>query len=308
MSISIAGFIKRLVPTLSKSDLESDMDISLSALKTVMSSYEDMQSSQLAVEFKSPKAKAIVTNFYKEFDHSNSGIHLVGPKSFAADMLTLFRAIEINGLYLKKEVEDISNEIIVSKALTAFKSNVLRGVEHYFFLTRYALDLLNYLYALEAQFGGVELSKSAQPNDKQVQFIVKNLWIFSRLLPVYGQDRYKFKTKMESLSMAVINQDQMQDALDTYDHGKLDLFNNLPVGFIGSPIYTVRLIWAQWEADRYKQLKDKKKLLELRCLHLKILKEQGQADLNTERELEYLQKRVTDIDYKVAKIEESARD
>lgn len=308
MTINIAGFIKRLIPTLSKSDLESDFEISLNALKVVISSYEDIQATHTAVEFKSPKAKALITSWYKEFNSVKTDINLAGGKHFAADMLHIFKNIQQNGDLIKQEIADISNEVIMSKALTAFKGNVLRAVEHYFFLTRYALDLANHLYVLEAQHGGIELSKSACPNPKQVEFIGKNIWIFARITAVYGQERTKFQSKLDSLMLVVINQDQMDDALSTYEHGKLDLFDNLPVGFMGSPIYTVRLVWAQWESDRYKQLKDKKKLLELRCLHLKLLAEHGGGDVNTERELEYLQKRVTDIDYKVAKIEESARD
>lgn len=305
MSINITAFISRLMPTFNKSDLENDFDISLDALKTVITSYEDL-AGVFTKEFNSPQAKALITKLYKEYDGTKSDLKVKGPKSFAADHLSIFKNMQQNAELVKKELNDVSNEVIVSKALTAFKSNILRAVEHYFFVTRYALDLVNYLYTLEAQFGGVELSKSAVPNPKQVEFIEKNLWIFTRLNSVYGLDYNTFKSKLLALTLVVVNQDQLEDALAAYEHSKLDLFDNLPVGFIGSPIYTVRLVWAQWEADRYKQLKDKKKLLELRLLHLKLIKEQGGSDINTERELEYLQKRVTDIDYTTAKIEEQA--
>jgi hypothetical protein len=308
MSINIAGFVKRLLPTLSKSDMESDLEVSLSSLKVVLSTYEDIKAVYAVGEFKAPKAKALLASWYKEFNAAKSDIRLAGGKHFAADLVTLIKNVEQNGEYLRKEVADIANEVIVSKALSAYKSNVLRAVEHYFFLSRYALDLANLLYVLEAQHGGVELSKSACPNAKQVKFVEDNIWIFARIMSVYGQEFGKFKAKLDGLSMVVINQDQMEEALGTYSHSKLDLFDNLPAGFIGSPIYSVRLVWVQWEADRYKQLKDKKKLLELRSLHLKLIAEHGGGDVNTERELEYLQKRITDIDYKVAKVEESARD
>lgn len=302
MSINITAFISRLMPTFNKSDLENDFEISLDALKTVITSYENM-AEVFTKEFSSPKAKALIVKLYKEYDCCKGDLKLKGSKSFAVDHLSIFKSMQQNAELVKKELIDISNEVIVSKALTAFKGNILRAVEHYFFVTRYALDLANYLYTLEAQFGGIELSKSATPNAKQIEFIEKNLWIFTRLNSVYGLDYAKFKSKLSLLELVVVNQDQLEEAVAAYEHSKLDLFDNLPVGFIGSPIYTVRLVWAQWEADRYKQLKDKKKLLELRLLHLKLIKEQGGSDINTERELEYLQKRVTDIDYTTAKIE-----
>lgn len=307
MSINITDFIRRLMPTFNKSELENDFDVSLSALKVVVTSYEDL-SGVFSKEFNSPGAKALVTKLYKEYSSAGGDLKVKGVKSFASDHLSAFKNMQQNAELIKKELNDLSNEVIVSKALTAFKGNVLRAVEHYCFATRYALDLVNHLYTLEAQFGGVELSKSAVPNAKQIEFIEKNLWVFARITSVYGLEYNDFKSKLHALTTVVVNQDQLEDALSAYELKKLDLFDNLPIGFIGSPIYTVRLVWAQWEADRYNQLKDKKKLLELRLLHLKLIKEQGGSDLNTERELEYLQKRVTDIDYKTAKIEESARD
>lgn len=64
-------------------------------------------------------------------------------------------------------------------------------------------------------------------------------------------------------------------------------------------------MFATWEAQRYQSLKDKKKLLELRYLHLKMLQESGNSDANMEKDIMYLQKRCTDIQYKLTKIEES---
>lgn len=217
----------------------------------------------------------------------------------------MLNAVQTNGEYIRKEVNDISNEVIVSKALSMFKGNVVRAVGHYFFITRYVLDLANLMYAQEAEFGGSDLGSEATPNKKQVEFVSKNMWTFARVIAVYAQSPSDFKMKMEQLTPAIITDEQMDSVLSTHQYDKVDLFDNLPDGFIGSPIYSVRLVFAQWEADRYRQLKDKKKLLELRSLHLKILTEQGTGDVSTERELSYLQKRVTDIDYKLAKIEES---
>lgn len=89
------------------------------------------------------------------------------------------------------------------------------------------------------------------------------------------------------------------------DH--VDLFANLPQGFVGSPIYSIRLIFAQWEADRYRGLKDRKKMMELRLLHLTLLKENGNTDVDVEKEIIYLQKRVSDIDFNLDKIEASIK-
>lgn len=308
MSINIAGFVKRLLPTLSKSDLESDLDVSIDSLSVVVSAYQDLKQTYEVVKFKSPKSKELIDLWYKEFKLEKSGLKISSTKNFANDMVTVFTNMTHNVQLVKKEVEDISNEVIVSQALTAYRSNILRAVEHYFFATRFALDFLNHLYTLEAIHGGIDLVKEARPNAKQTEFVEKNLWIFARIVSVYGQTPENFSNLLEDISKITINQTNVEDALDVYRNTKIDMFDDLPSGFMGSPIYTVRLIFSQWEADRYKQLKDKKKLLELRSLHLKLLNEQGTGDMNTERELTYLQKRITDIDYKISKIEGSVRD
>lgn len=303
MSLNISGLVKRMLPTLSKSDLETDLDVSLDALSTALTAYQDLKEAYSAGKFKSAGAQELVNQWYKEFKHEKAGLKLSTVKNFPVDMVTVLTNMTENAKIIKTEVEDISNEVIVSKALTIYKGNVLRAVEHYFFMTRYALDLLNYLYTLEAINGGVDLHKEAMPNAKQIEFVTKNMWIFARMTSVYGQDPARFKGILGNLSHAAIA--TVDEAYSNYKAEKVDIFDDLPSGFIGSPVYTVRLIYAQWEADRYKQLKDKKKLLELRSLHLKLIQEQGGGDVNTERELAYLQKRITDIDYKVAKIEAS---
>lgn len=189
--------------------------------------------------------------------------------------------------------------------MTVVKVNIVRAVGHFYFMTKYALDLINYIYVLEAEHGGIELSKDSKPNAKQIEIIKKNMWLYARLVAVYGTDPKHFTEELDSLSTITVPKEQVEEVVSQYQGQKLDLLDNLPQGFIGSPIYTVRLVFAQWEADRYKKLRDQKKLLELRYLHLRMIQEQGGGDANTEKEMAYLQSRITDIDYKTSKIEES---
>ena len=271
MSINIAGFVKSLIPTLSKSDIESDMQVSMDSLQVAISTYEDFQATQEANKIASSESKAIVLEFYKEYSKSPKGPKLSNTKMFAKDIHTLLLNMRTNGELVQKEISDITNEVIVSNALTAFKTNLLRAVSHYYFITRYLLDLCNYIYVHECKQGGIDLSNSAKPNAKQVQFVEKNMWLFARLIAVYGQDHGEFKEQVESLSGSVLPKDEVDEVLELQKSHQVDLFSNLPAGFVGSPIYSVRLVFAQWEADRYRQLKDKKKLLELRALHLRLV-------------------------------------
>jgi len=304
MSMNIAGFIKKLLPSFDKSDLESDLEISLESIATIQETYTNLEQITKVAKLEAKVNKDLIKEFYKELD-TIKHVRLSPAKNIALDTLTLFKNVKINGDYLHKEISDAVNDVVVSGALTAYKANLLRAVAHYYFMTRFALDLANFFYIAESEEAGMELGKDYKLNNKQKEFIVKNLWIYARMLSVYGMDHDDFKSKLEAIDEITLPKDQVDEVVDIYNSDKVDVFNNLPAGFIGSPIYSIRLVFAQWEADRYKNLKDKKKLLELRYLHLKLMKEQNQSDINVEKEIEYLQKRITDIDYKLAKIEDS---
>ena len=305
MSLNISSFIKKILPSFNKSDLESDLEISLESIATIQETYANLEEIIKVAKFKAKANKDLVKEFYKELDKTEYKVKLSPTSNIATDTLILFKNVKINGDYLLKEISDAINDVVVSDALTAYKANLLRAVAHYYFMTRFALDLANFFYVTESEEAGLELSKDYKLNKKQKEFITKNMWIYARMLAIYGNEHYAFKSRLEKINEITIPKDQVDEVINFYNSDKVDIFNNLPAGFIGSPIYSIRLIFAQWEADRYKSLKDKKKLLELRYLHLKLMKEQNKSDINIEKEIEYLQKRITDIDYKLSKIEES---
>lgn len=305
MQLNIAGFVKKLLPSFSKSDIETDMEISLEAISTVNDIYTSLEEIYRVAPPTSDEATKVIKEFYKEVGQVKHKVKLSPNKNIASDILVLFKNIKANGEYLFKEISDAINDVVISQALTAYKANLLRAVGHYYFMTKFALDLANFFYVTEAENGDHGLNKEYKLNKKQKEFITKNIWIFARMVTLYGESHEVFRDRLKDITEVMLPKEEVDNVIDIYNAEKIDMFNNLPNEFIGSPIYSVRLIFAQWEADRYRELKDKKKLLELRYLHMKLLKEQGQSDLNMEKEIEHLQKRITDIDYKLAKIEES---
>jgi len=305
MTLNIASFIKSLLPSFDKSLIESDMEISLESIGTILEIYTSLEDVFKVVPLASKESKDITKEFYKEFSSVKTKVRLSHNKNIASDTLVLFKNAKINGEYVFKEISDAINDIIVSQALTAYKANLLRSVGHFYFMTKFALDLSNYFYVTEAENGGIDLNKEYKLNKKQKEFITKNMWIYARMLALYGENHDVFKDKLDKIDEITLPKEEVDDVVDVYNSDKVDMFNNLPSGFIGSPIYSIRLVFAQWEADRYRKLRDQKKLLELRYLHMKLLKENGSSDINLEKEIEHIQKRITDLDYSISKIEQS---
>lgn len=303
MSLNIVGFIKKLLPSFSKSDLETDMEISLEAISTVNDIYISLEEVYKVAPPSSREVTDLIKEFYKEIGGIKHKVKLSPNKNFAGDILTLFKNVKTNGEYLFKEITDAINDVVISQALTAYKANLLRSVGHYYFITKFALDLSNFIYVCEAENGSMDLNKEYKLNKKQKEFITKNMWIFARMLALYGDNHDVFKLRLEDITEIMLPKEEVDNVIEVYNSDKLDLFDNLPVGFIGSPIYSIRLIFAQWEATRYRALKDKRRLLELRYLHMKLMKEQGQSDINMEKEIEHLQSRITTMDKEIYDIE-----
>lgn len=305
MLLNLSSFFRSILPSFSKSDVESDLEISIENISSVIDSYKTYEEIEKVIKPSSDENKDVLKQFYKELDVPRNSVKLTPNKLLSTDTVNLFLNVKVNAEWMLNIITESINDVIVSQALTAYHANLLRAVPHVYFLTRYATDLLNFLYVQEAESTGQDLSNDYKLNKKQKEFIKKNVWVYARLLSVYGLKHDDFKDKLSGILDIVINKDNVEETVSAYSNSKIDLFSNLPSGFVGSPIYTVRLIFAQWEADRYRSMKDKRKLLELRLLHLKLLKEQGKADVQLEKEISYLQSRITNLDYKLAKIEES---
>jgi len=311
MKLNISYFINKLLPSFSKDDSLEDLETSLEYIPTIFNSFiklEELENIEKTSGFSSSLNKNIIKEFYSELNKSKLKTKLTINKILSSDMITLFKNVKINGEFIYKELDEALNDVVISQALTAYKANLLRCVSHYCFITRFALDFINYLYVNEAENAKFEFEKEYYLNKKQKEFIEKNIWIFSRLIGVYGEEQSKFKESLENLEKINIPKEEVENIVKLYESNKIDIFNNLPYNFIGSPIYSIRLIFAQWTANRYHKLKDQKKLLELRYMHLKLLKEQGNTDINLEKEIEAIQNRITSIDKTIYDIEKDLED
>lgn len=303
-SSNIVSFIKKALPFFNRSDLASDLELSISYMQdNVIEPYRNLDTVLKVSDIKSAKGKAFVKNFYKDLDIKDSKVRITASKSLGQDMVTLFTNVKTNAEMLLKELEDNFSTTVVTSALTAKKAFVLRSVGHFSFLGKYSTNALNYLYVHEALELNSELDDSYKLVKSQINDIEKNIWVFARLLAVYGTTAEVFKDNLNHLKEITINA-ETETAVSLYDASEIDFIDNVSSGFVGSPIYQIKLVFAQWSADRYKEMKDSKKLLELRYLHYKLLKENGQTDITIERELEHLSNRINDLNYKLAKIEE----
>lgn len=306
MQLNIVSFVKNLIPSFNKSDILSDLETSIDYLDTVsISNYNNFISAYSVNDIKTKDVKKLITEFYKNYYKVKPHIEL-NNKEFFKDSHTLLSNVVVNANYINVELDKVLNDVVVSHALSLYKSYLLRAVAHISFIAKFSTDLLNYIYIKETNdLVDNKFDDDFYLNKIQYSNIEDNLWIYARLIAFYGLDENRFNKLISNAPDQVLSKDNIEQVVSLYNISDVEILPSIPHGFIGSPIYSIRLMFAQWESKRYRELKDKKKLLELRYLHYKLLKENGQSDIAVEKEINYLQKRITDIDYELSKMEEA---
>lgn len=78
-------------------------------------------------------------------------------------------------------------------------------------------------------------------------------------------------------------------------------------GFIYSPIYHLRMAWADFEISRYESLKNNKQATEAILLDLRLKKE-GTNDPSLDKQIQYYENKLTSIQYKIDEYEREFRE
>ena len=74
-------------------------------------------------------------------------------------------------------------------------------------------------------------------------------------------------------------------------------------GFIGNPIYHIRIWFVDREMDKYESLKDKKRLIELKLMELRM-EEEGENNPKLRKQIEYWEDELSKKEYAIKQIEE----
>jgi hypothetical protein len=296
--MSILSFIKQLLPRIDKSTILEDLRITKKELEdNLISSYSDAATHFKAIKLKSDPVKDIANVFYRNYSltKSNNSVNIVSEINFK--LANLSQNID----YVESELEKLLERDIIKDGLTAKKAVLIRAATELSFITRFAMDLLDYIYVKEIV--AINDERNLDVSNSQENNIAKKIANFGRLLAIYGDSPKSFKNEIGEIPDVHINENNYAALTATYGEGVIDPANaNLVTNFVHNPIYHFRLMIAEWQSNRYKAYRDKKRMLELRLLMLQSY-QSNNPDAKIEKEIEYLQNRIESIEYKMAKME-----
>jgi len=300
--MKIFDFVKALLPRIEKSKILEDLRVTIAELDNIaIVNYKHATEHFKINKISSEANKGLSNVFYRNLDSQG------GPKqsSFIADINRRLPFIKDNTDYILEQIEAIMERDVINEGLTAKKAILIRAAESLSFISRYSIDLLNYVYVHEAKDLGVEVEEALDLSPAAIKYIESNISKFANLLSNYGIPNPDLTKIIIAIPDVVVSTKTRNSVSGLYKEKDLDPFSsNYVAGFTGSPIYHIRLVVAEWQANRYKANQDKKKMLELRLLHLKILLDK-KSDAKIEQEIIYIQGRVDKINRYLMEVESS---
>lgn len=293
----LSDFISSILPRLRKDEVLEDLRITAGELANVVTpAYVDANKYLKSSKFDSPEAQEAIKTFYRNYKADRTN------KNIVVEIHDRLPNLLKNLQFVSDQNDDLLERDILKDGLTAKKAILLRAAEQLSFISRYSIDLLNYLLVVETLKKGGQAERAAPIIEKK---LIDNVVNFGRLLAVYGKDPEDFVEVFDTLPEVVVNEKTYAALAAAYSADKLDPMETLLMsGFEANPIYHIRLVVAEWQADRYKVYKDKKRMLELRLLQLKMLDDKN-PDPKIEREIEYIQNRIEGLEFKMAKMEKA---
>lgn len=300
--MKIVSFLQSLLPMLKKDSVLEDLRITKAELdKTVMPSYEAAAGHFKVNKIASKDTQALADTFYRIYDLAKSNKQ----SSVVAEIFSKLPNLSANIVTITNNCEDILGEDILNDNLSAKRAVLVRAAEHVSILVKLLVDFLTVVYYNEAMVYSKANADTIGLSAQTLKRVKEHVPYIARLLSTYGEDNKVFAGKYNSVPDVILNIKTAAALQAVYREDKLDpMPSALASNFEGNPIYHIRLVVAEWQANRYKANKDKKKMLELRLLYLQSLAEES-PDPQLEREIEYIQNRIDKLEYEMHKATES---
>lgn len=215
-------------------------------------------------------------------------------KEVVLEMIKRFTNIQEGLEVFRNTANKFLPTVITDKTITAKQGVILRTAQDINGMSLFVLDLILLILTDEADSN---ISK------KRLKDIDENVFTFISIFRVYTDDFKKFVANIQKVADDVIDPAANAELMNVH-LAKTGYTMHLPVtkGFIGNPIYFVRMWLVERDMKNYAALEDKKKLIELRLLELRMDAQSGGADDKLKKQIAYYEDRVSEIEYKMSKL------
>lgn len=293
--MEILKFVNALVPSLERAKILEDISITESELAE-----QTIPAYRSTVDAK-PFGNGLRDNWTRDFQKDwNNSIQLKKRgDNYVEDIYVILQELPARLEWVRKQITDHFSEDLSTRGITFPKANLLALLQAMGFAVKYSRKLLLATYGYEMPhtkgvLKGQAFSKAElKMLDQQAMDFIRVMAILSR------QDLAK---RVDDVPEVLVDVTDANGAVET--HGaQLD---PLALGFLPyrwNPIYHIRLKIAEWQHSRTEAAKAERQAIELRLIALRNAKN-GQNNPSVEKQIEYYDELLKDLNHKIAKMED----
>lgn len=301
--MSIFNFVQKLLPRIERSHVAEDLRTTeKECLTAVIPSWEAAAN---YFRMNKPSSDELLEMNLIFRQNYTSDVRAAKSPTFIMDVARLAPVLHANIVTVQTNLDKYVEKDIISEGLTIRSAFLVRAASNMSLLTRYMLALLNYVYTAEAKHFDTTLEPGLEISKAEMKYVDQNFLRFVKLFSEYTMDNKEFAKLITSNPEVFVNSKTKDAVTAMFDGRTGDPFEKFGVsGFVGNPIYRIRLLFAKWQTDRYESAKSKKQVLELRLLYLQMQQDKKQ-DPSVTTEIQRLQERIENYDRYLRDVEES---
>lgn len=298
--MSLFSFVEKLLPRIERNTIEEDLRVTEKELSNVV-----LPSLQAAgVHFKINRPGSRVLKNMELIYYRHCKFRGSKPITFLHDIIVRTEFLQKNLTFLSNNIDKYIDKDVLSQGLTAQSAFVIRSVSHMSILTRYLSSLLNFVYVAESEHLDNDLIPELDLSKAERNYIDHNFENFCKLMSKYGVAEGNWKDMIAKMPAIYVSPSNKDAAADFYRGMEMDPLEQVGLsGFVGSAIYSARMVFARWQQDRYDAAQAKKQQLQLRLLYLQM-QANDEKDPTLENEIRILQDRIESLEDRIRREEE----
>lgn len=187
-----------------------------------------------------------------------------------------------------------SSTVITDKSMSVKDAAIIKLVDDISSMALYTMDLVTCVLA--------DAGDTSFPKIKFKQ-LKEGLPSFAELYANYSKNFEKNLEAIVKLDDTVLTRDTNVAMVDA-KLSKSNFTPPSPTGFINNPFYHIRMWLVDRDLRKLELLRDKKKLVELRLMELKLEARSG-GDQDLTKQIEYYEEKLSSLEYDIQKLEEA---
>ena len=244
----------------------------------------------------SPKTRQLINTF-----NTSTKYGVVDPEDILQLILNVLRKIT-------REIPVLQDNIMENPGDDGDEARNTRTAAYavvtfqYGFLTSFSMKIARYIVELELNNVGGQLPSGFKILDEQIK---EDIVSFLKLIEFYNTHTGTIYSAVGNVPVIDLDNDYEAMKRELNSDKEINLLNKASLGFNGNPIYHMRLWIADKETNKYNDLKDTRRIVELQLEKLRN-KNEGKDDAKLDKQISYYANKMKKISKAIAKIEKNS--